>query len=85
MSKQIEYINRIMVGMIQFYGSRCNNPLCQIHYNLEKLEFAHIKPTKLHSVGRGKKNRVLDIRNNKDKYTLLCHNCHKEFDKENTT
>ena len=44
------------------------------------LEFAHIEPTGLNGRGRGQSARVYDIKNNQDKYILLCGQCHSEFD-----
>ncbi len=46
-----------------------------------RLEFAHKRPTELHGQGRGRKERVSDVRRNPDAYVLLCHDCHAWFDR----
>lgn len=79
-SRQGDWIRRKKVELIQFFGSRCNNPLCQIHWNLEPLQFAHLKPTEVSGMGRGLHQRVLDINRNRESYTLLCQTCHSKFD-----
>jgi hypothetical protein len=47
-------------------------------------DFAHIKKTKLQGASRGSFNRYKDIRDNTDKYRLLCPECHYKFDKKLT-
>lgn len=49
---------------------------CIICGKKKRLEFAHIKPTKLSGRGRGSKHRYLDIKKNKDCYVLVCKGCH---------
>lgn len=61
--------------LIQEFGGCCNN--CG---SKSRLEFAHIKATQLNGMSRGRWKRVYDIIKNKDSYTLLCHNCHEQFD-----
>ena len=46
----------------------------------KKLEFAHIQPTNLSGMGRGKSERLKDIKNNPKCYVLLCQDCHKYLD-----
>jgi len=48
----------------------------------KQLEFAHIEPTGLDGEGRGSKERMRDIKKNKDKYELLCRPCHKMRDQQ---
>ncbi len=43
-------------------------------------EFAHVKPTNLRGMGRGQKERFLDILRHLDSYTYLCKKCHERFD-----
>jgi len=63
-------------------GKRCH--MCGIH--VVRGEFAHKihYETKEHQglkgPGRGKNHRVIDILFHPDKYILLCHNCHIEYD-----
>lgn len=47
------------------------------------LEFAHLQPTALDGRGRGSHHRRLDLLKHLDKYTYLCHDCHKDFDGRN--
>lgn len=44
------------------------------------LEFAHIENTGLNGQGRGRWKRYYDVKKNKDKFMLMCKECHKEFD-----
>lgn len=71
------HIIRKKLKLINFFGDRCNNPLCQ---KINNLEFAHIKPTKLYGEGRGSNKRIYDIQNNITSYILLCKKCHHDFD-----
>lgn len=48
-----------------------------------QLEFAHLEPTGLEGRGRGAHHRRLDLLKHLDKYTYLCHCCHKDFDNGN--
>ena len=52
--------------------------------NLDMLHFAHIKPTKLHGSKRGRAERIEDVLNHPDCYTLLCEDHHSDYDKEET-
>jgi hypothetical protein len=81
-SHQREYQIREKIKLIQFFGSRCNNPFCQIYWNnsIIPLEFAHINPTRSHGMGRGSSKRILDIKRNITDYILLCHKCHDIYD-----
>lgn len=47
-----------------------------------RIQFAHVEKTKLEGMGRGRKERLMDIRKNPDKYVPLCEACHLEFDRE---
>lgn len=46
------------------------------------LEFAHVRPTGVSGMGRGLRQRVLDIRRFPSAYLLLCKLCHRAFDRE---
>lgn len=90
MNKKNRWFKDRQIEIIQWYGSRCNNPLCQRHYNLgvKPLEFAHIQENGLSGVGRGRADRILSLmrnlkRLNEDgqEYVLLCPECHDKFDK----
>ena len=63
--------------LIEEFGGECQN--CG-EENRSKLEFAHIKPTKVSGYGRGSNRRILDVMKNKDKYRLMCNLCHDAFD-----
>lgn len=62
------------------FGGKCSWEDCPI---TSKLEFAHIKPTKLSGRGRGSKERMRDIRDNPTCYRLLCSYHHTIFDSTN--
>jgi hypothetical protein len=47
---------------------------CEICGSTEKLEFSHREPTGLSGMGRGRKERITDIRKNRNKYMLTCKN-----------
>lgn len=49
----------------------------------EKLEFAHIKPTKLNGEGRGLNRHYNDIKKNPSHYVLVCKRCHRTIDNIN--
>ena len=57
------------------FGNSCSN--CN---SKATLQFAHIQPTSLNGKGRGRKERILDIRKNRDSYRLLCSTCHSIYD-----
>ena len=52
----------------------------------EELQFAHVRPTKLKGVGRGKSRRLLDVKHHPSCYELMCgsvrgNGCHEAFDR----
>jgi len=53
---------------------------CKICGTSENLEFAHIRETGLCGMGRGRKERYYDIKNNRKSYVLLCSSCHELYD-----
>jgi hypothetical protein len=55
---------------------------CELCYDIENLEFAHIFSTSLNGQGRGQWKRTLDLLTNPEAYLLLCKNCHTKLDKE---
>ena len=57
------------------YGGKC--AICG---SMERLEFAHVQPTKLSGRSRGRKERYYDVSNNPECYMLLCHDCHRDYD-----
>jgi len=61
------------------YGNVCN--FCG---SQDRLEFAHRLPTKVTGMGRGKIRRYYDIIKHPLHYILLCHDCHKQYDMENS-
>lgn len=48
------------------------------------LQFAHTSPTSLNGMGRGKWNRLLDIKKHPECYILLCKRCHYKFDNKSS-
>jgi len=59
------------------FGGKC---VMASEYCEGELEFAHISPTTLSGMGRGRKERIYDIMRHKECYTLLCHRHHEEYD-----
>ena len=53
--------------LIKAFGGKC--VICG---SIENLEFAHVKPTKLSGIGRGRKERYYDVLRNPDCYALTC-------------
>lgn len=45
------------------------------------VEFAHLEHTGVSGIGRGRWRRYYDVRNNRDKFMLMCYDCHREFDR----
>ena len=81
-NKANEWAKKAMSALRIEYGNRCAH--CGLHISHEKasLEFAHIhgQPSKLRGIGRGRKERITDIRHNRSSYMLLCDKCHKDYD-----
>lgn len=63
--------------LIEKFGEKCQNSRCGATYDLE---FAHVKPTGLRGRGRGRKERISDVRKHPECYRLLCGACHELFD-----
>lgn len=55
---------------------------CAICGTEDNLEFAHITPTPVARIprGRGGNNRAYDIKRNPSAYRLLCRSCHLRYD-----
>ena len=54
---------------------------CQICGNWSpRREMAHVQPTGLNGLGRGRKERYYDYKKHPESYKLLCHKCHKKLD-----
>ena len=72
-----DYAKRLKSMLLNRYGNTCNACLGVTCKNID-LEFAHIKPTRLSTIprGRGRYDRLTDIKNNPDCYTLLGKYCH---------
>jgi hypothetical protein len=51
---------------------------CGICGHRQKLQFHHIKPTKLNGESRGQNKRFRDIVNHPDCYIPLCYFCHQK-------
>lgn len=45
-------------------------------------QWAHIAQTSLSGEGRGYQARIRDVRDNPEKYALMCRSCHREFDRK---
>lgn len=55
-------------------------PSCEECGSSERLEFAHVQPTKLKGRGRGTYHRLRDVERNHEAYRLLCRPCHVDLD-----
>lgn len=75
-----DWYKKKLIELREVFGNKCSMCPEGESPSPEKLGFAHIAPTGLKGVGRGRNNRVLDIMKNMDKYTLLCRKHHAEFD-----
>jgi 5-methylcytosine-specific restriction endonuclease McrA len=73
--KNRRYIHRLRDRLEAQLGGKCRD--CGVTYGLE---FAHTEPTDCTGRGRGSYERLRDVRNNPEKYTLLCQPCHEAFD-----
>lgn len=73
------YYNNLQSELLNYYGNICNICFGSICGN-EFLEFAHVKPTRLSGSGRGKINRLIDIKNNRECYLLIGRFCHRLYD-----
>jgi len=70
-----EYYHRERNKIIQQLGGKCI--ACG---TTENLEIHHIQAYNgKHHHGRGRITRLLDWKNNMDKITLLCRECHREY------
>jgi len=78
LTPQSIYLNKLKIKLIKALGSDCR--MCG---HRVKLEFAHVRRTKLcGKTGRGKCKRLYDVKNNLSSYILLCKRpCHLEFDR----
>lgn len=76
-------INMKLYIRIYAYEKYKRGNACEYCRSIQDLEFAHIKPTKLKGMGRGKDRRAYDIKRNPDSYMLMCQKCHRAFDKGN--
>lgn len=77
-----ELAKRQMAALRATRGNKCE--VCEATYPPEiaasQLEFAHAAETGLKGMGRGRKERITDIRKHPENYALMCKPCHREFD-----
>lgn len=66
-NRQNKDIKRLKKKLIKQFGGKCI--ICG---SIKNLEFAHLKPTKLKGIGRGRKERYYDVLKNPDCYVLTC-------------
>lgn len=74
--KQQRYVARLRDRLLDHYGRAC----C-VCGGANDLEFAHLAPTRINGLGRGKKARLLDIQRHPESYALICRPHHKLFDR----
>lgn len=61
-------------------GGKCQVEGCTVT-DIDSLEMAHVKPTKLKGAGRGSCRRALDWLKHPKCYVMICEGCHDGFDK----
>lgn len=62
-------------NLVNQFGGKCRG--CG---STSALQFAHVRQTELHGMGRGRYERMRDVIRNPDAYTLLCPHCHSLYD-----
>ena len=77
MTNSNNWIKERMKKLREERGNVCS---MKSEYCCGQLEFAHIAPTTVSGMGRGRKERVYDIIKNPKSYILLCHKHHNEYD-----
>jgi hypothetical protein len=75
-TRQQRYIGRLKTRLVVKLCGRCKVCGCEL-----SLEFAHLRPTGLNGRGRGMKARLLNIQKHLEDYVLMCHSCHREYDR----
>lgn len=70
------WIKQAFVKLRVSYGNCCD--MCG---STESLEFAHTRDNGFSGMGRGRKERYYNIKNNPNDYRLLCKKCHRIYDK----
>lgn len=70
-----EWVKRRRNQLLEEFGAKCRD--CAKTWDLE---FAHLAPTGLKGEGRGKSRRLANILKHRDKYALLCVDCHDVLD-----
>jgi hypothetical protein len=70
-----KYRQRLRQRVKTYYRNKCC--FCD---ETEKLELAHIAPTKLKGQSRGMDRRYRDAIKNRMAYRLMCKDCHHEYD-----
>lgn len=78
-----EWAKQQMPKLRSQYGNQC--AICGEQLHLDEkgrpnLQFAHSKSTGIRGSGRGRKERIADIRKHPQAYRLLCIDCHLETD-----
>ena len=78
MSWNTEARNAQMDRLRELFGGGCAWPDNWLPHG-GALQFAHRLPTNLSGMGRGKQERILDIKNHPYNYLLLCEVHHNEI------
>lgn len=81
-NKANQWAKKTMSALRIEFGARCAHCGLHLSHNKINLEFAHIHdmPSQCKGQGRGRKERISDIKGNRSSYRLLCDKCHKEYD-----
>lgn len=75
MTRKRRYLHRLRERLEAQLGGKCRD--CGQTWGLE---FAHTGETGLNGRGRGSWERLKNVRDHIDKYTLLCQPCHQAND-----
>lgn len=76
-ARQNVFIKKKILELREKHGNKCHFKGCEQQY---ELQFAHIRPTNLNGMGRGRNERYYDIIRNPDAYILMCKDHHEMYD-----
>jgi hypothetical protein len=66
------WIKDLRAKLIEQFGGKCQNPHCN---SISGLEFHHSAPCGA-GRGRGRNQRILEVRRHPELFVLLCWDCH---------
>ena len=78
-NRENEKAPKMRLELIKRFGGQCWFEEC-MEDDPDKLEFIHIKATKVMGRGRGRKERYYDVKKNPHCYALMCKYHHDQWD-----